>query len=165
MDPGPDLTLTRALPMFGVIPSSQLRHPNESVPLLLLLVPAEAGEDARVSSLFFFALPPKISCCSSCVYAYTRAGTWWNIFVYKVHKCVVKFVVDNGQRKQELHLETMMSMHVELRTSWIQHRKLQTLKAVLGTKTGRNQLVIAYKKKKTVGYRRNCPKIRTNLIS
>lgn len=72
--------------MQGIIPSFQLRHPNESVPLSLLLVPAEAGEDARrVSPIFFFCPPTKKSLAAATVlYVNTRAGTWWNIFVYKV---------------------------------------------------------------------------------
>lgn len=41
-----------------------------------------------------------------------RGGTY-----LRMKYCVVEFVVDNGQRKQEPHLETMMSMHVDLRTS------------------------------------------------
>lgn len=40
------------------------------------------------------------------------------------------------------------SMHVELRTSWIQHIKGQTLKAVPGTEWGRNQLAGAFKRRK-----------------
>lgn len=143
MDPVP---LKRAVPMLGVTPSSQLRPPKESVPLSLLSVTAEAGQDPRRASHLLFCPPTKKSLAAAAVCVFTREQVHGGTYLW-IKYCVVVFVVDNDYRKQELHLDTMMSMLVDLRASWIQHRKLQTLKAAPGKKTGRKQLVSAFLKK------------------
>lgn len=49
-------------------------------------------------------------------------------------------------RRNKNYIWKWWSMHVDLRISWMQHRKLQTSKAVPGTKAGTSQLVGVFKK-------------------
>lgn len=61
--------------------------------------------------------------------------------------CLVKFVVENKRNKNYIWKQCW-SMRGDHRISWMQHRKLQILKAVPDTKEGRNKLVGAFKRMK-----------------
>lgn len=65
--------------------------------------------------IFFFAFSPKKSLASAAVCMFTLEQVRGRTYLW-IKYCVVEFVVDNGHRKQELHLETMMSVH-DLKTS------------------------------------------------
>lgn len=122
--------------------SFQLSPPYGAFPLSLLLVTAESGKGAgRVSPIFSLPLPLKNPLLQQpCVHVHGRTRLC-------IKYCLVEFVVENKRNKNYIWKQCW-SMHGDHRTSWMQHRKLQILKAVPDTKEGRNKSVGAFKRRK-----------------